>query len=558
MGERRYLDRENEGPVKQRYTHLSVAREPFLAKARKCAELTIPSLIPPEGNQNPAEFKTPYQSVGARGVNNLSAKLMLTLFPPNAPFFRLTVGQYELQKALREEVALPAIRGGMSMAEARQLMVEQEQTIHQELEKSLAAVERAAMREFELGGNRPTDSEALKHLIVAGSVLRFCPPNDKAKSRIYTLANHVVKRDPDGTVLEMITKEGVSPLSIPAETREACGIAMDDEAVNKRYDLFTRIQRMNDESGEYWAVDQELNGVTVPGSEGQYEIDECPWLALRWIKVDGEDYGRSHVEEYLGDLISLEGLSQALLEGAIAAARCLVMVNPNAASGTKLKDVARAKNGAVIPGKAEDVTFLRSDKYHDLRTPAEQIQKLTQDLGHAFLLTSAVQRDAERVTAQEVRLMAQELETALGGVYTTLAQEYQLPVVTNLIVSMQKRGSLPELPAAVKPVILTGMDALGRNSEYQRLVEWLNVIRALPQPEEVAMRIDYLGLMNRLSASLGVNTDGLLLPEEQVQAMKQQMAQAAQMQAVMQSLGPEALKAGTAMMQQKQLTQTGT
>ena len=113
---------------------------------------------------------------------------------------------------------------------------------------------------------------------------------------------------------------------------------------------------------------------------------------------------------------------------------------------------------------------------------------------------------------------------------------------------MQRRKILPELPAEVEPVILTGMEALGRNSEFQRLVEWLSVLRTLPQAEEVSMRIDYRGLMNRLSASVGVNTDGLLVPEEQVQAAKQQMQQLQQQQAMMQSLGPQAIRAGADLM----------
>ena len=546
MGQR--TEERDDGPVKQRYLRLSRTREPYLAKARKCAELTIPSLLPPEGGQAPAEFKTPYQSVGARGVNNLAAKLSMVLFPPNGSFFRLTVDQISLKKLLEGAAAETASQAGLVPEQAAAMLMEQEQKVNQELERSLAAVEQAAIREFELSGNRPTDSEAIKHLIVAGNVLRYCPPDLRTQPRIYTLANYVVKRDPDGTPLEMITREGVSPLSVAEDVREACGIVLDNDAADKSYDLYTHIRRDEDERGEFWRVSQELNGVVVPESEGEYEIDECPWIPLRWTKVDGEDYGRGHVEEYLGDLISLEGMTKALLDSAVASARTLVMVDPNAASGTRIKDVARAKNGSCIPGRADDVTFLRSDKYHDLRTPAEQVQKLTQDLGHAFLLFSSVQRDAERVTTQEIRLVAQELETALGGVYTTLGREYQKPVLLNLLASMQRRKILPELPAEVEPVILTGMEALGRNSEFQRLVEWLSVLRTLPQAEEVSMRIDYRGLMNRLSASVGVNTDGLLVPEEQVQAAKRQMQQLQQQQAMMQSLGPQAIRAGVDLM----------
>ena len=39
------------------------------------------------------QYPTPYQSVGSRGVTNLASKLMLALFPPQAPFFRLDVDE---------------------------------------------------------------------------------------------------------------------------------------------------------------------------------------------------------------------------------------------------------------------------------------------------------------------------------------------------------------------------------------------------------------------------------------------------------------------------------
>ena len=47
-------------------------------------------------------------------------------------------------------------------------------------------------------------------------------------------------------------------------------------------------------------------------------------------------------------------------------------------------------------------------------------------------------RSAERVTAEEVRYMAQELETALGGVYSILSQEFQYPFVNLLLGRMEQ------------------------------------------------------------------------------------------------------------------------
>jgi len=109
------------------------------------------------------------------------------------------------------------------------------------------------------------------------------------------------------------------------------------------------------------------------------------------------------------------------------------------------------------------VSTLQVQKGGDFRVALETMQMINDRLGAAFLLNSSVQRAAERVTAEEVRFMAQELETALGGVYSILSQEFQLPLINLLLNSLQKQGKMPKMPKdSVKPTVVTGIEALGR------------------------------------------------------------------------------------------------
>ena len=143
------------------------------------------------------------------------------------------------------------------------------------------------------------------------------------------------------------------------------------------------------------------------------------------IRVDNEDYGRGYVEEFLGDLKSLEGLSQSLVESAAASSKVVFLVRPNAV--TRKKDLSLSRNGDIITGTAEDVSVLQSQKQFDLQVVERMIAKLEERLSFAFLLhTAYTERQAERVTAQEIRYMAEQLETAMGGVYSLLSQEFQL------------------------------------------------------------------------------------------------------------------------------------
>src|SRR5690554_6542899 len=156
--------------LKSKWNKLDTLRSAVLKRARDCAALTIPGLLPPEGHDETTPLKTPHQSMGARGVNNLSAKLLLALLPPNSPFFRLVVDDFTLEQLTKQE--------GMRA----------------KVEEGLAAVERATMTEIETTNTRIVTGEALKHLIVTGNVLVYMPP--EGGMRLFRLNQYVVVRDP--------------------------------------------------------------------------------------------------------------------------------------------------------------------------------------------------------------------------------------------------------------------------------------------------------------------------------------------------------------------------
>ena len=146
----------------------------------------------------------------------------------------------------------------------------------------------------------------------------------------------------------------------------------------------------------------------------------------------------------VNDLQALESLSQAIVEGNLIMAKAVGLVNPN---GTTRADVlAKAKNGAIVAGNAADVEFLQVQKSNDFSVALQTMQMIERRLSFSFLLNEAVQRDAERVTAEEIRLMAEQLEQGLGGVYTVLAEELQLPLIRRIMFLMERDGELPPVP----------------------------------------------------------------------------------------------------------------
>ena len=86
------------GTAQGRYQSCMLDREVFLERARDSSELTLPTLIPPKSASNVTRYPTPYQGIGARGVNNLASKLLLALVPPNSPFFRMKIDDFVIKE----------------------------------------------------------------------------------------------------------------------------------------------------------------------------------------------------------------------------------------------------------------------------------------------------------------------------------------------------------------------------------------------------------------------------------------------------------------------------
>jgi len=492
----------HDSSIAKTYENMASDRDSFLSRARNCAELTIPTLMPPEGHTGSTQYVTPYQSVGARGVNNLASKLLMTLLPPNQSFFRLTIDDFDLTEL-----------GGDARGKA---------------EEALARIERSATQEVESKAIRVPTFEALKQLIVSGNVLVHMPP--KSGMKVFRLDRYVIQRDTMGNILKIIVKESIAYDALPKEVLEALmeNPEYQVDTNKKECDIYTCVKRV----GKKFEVHQEVHDIIIPSTKGSYTEDKLPWMALRFIAVDGNNYGRSFCEEIVGDLKSLEALTKAIVEGSAASSKLLFLVRPNGT--TKMRSIADAPNGGIISGDANDVTTLQANKFNDFRVAQETMQKITERLSFAFLLNSSVQRQAERVTAEEVRYMAQELETALGGIYSVLSQEFQVPLVNLLLGKMQKEGKMPKFPKdTLKPQIVTGLEALGRGQDLNKLSQFLQMLQPLGQ-EVIQSELNIGDYLDRLGASLGIDTQGLVKSDEQKQQEAQQQQEMMQQQQMMQ------------------------
>jgi len=487
-----------------RYARLASDRTIFLDTARDCAALSLPYLLTPTGVVNGQKLPTPWQSMGAKGVNVMASKLMLSLFPVNATFFKLQINDGKLSL----DPTLSA-------------------TVKSEIDLSLSKMERVVMQNIAESQDRVILHQAMKHVIVTGNVLIYMGSNGV---KLYPLDRYVVVRDGEGNPTEIVTVESIDRQFLPGEFQSEQARNVNDVADNTSAPS-TDVTVGEGEAAVYtwaklkdgqWRWRQEVDGKILPDSYGKAPKTTTPWLPLRFNVVDGEDYGRGRIEEFLGDLKSLEGLMQAMVEGSAAAAKVVFLVSP--AATVKPSTLAKAGNGAIIQGRAEDVTAVQVSKQADFSSAYQMIQSLTQRLSEAFLIMTV--RQSERTTAEEIRATQQELNEQLGGIYGNLTTELVRPYLQRKIFTLQRSKELPQLPKGIVfPTIIAGLEGIGRGQDRESLMMFLQTISQALGPEAMAQYIDPEEAVKRLAAAQGIDTLKLVKTADQRQQEKQQVQQ---------------------------------
>ena len=487
--------------AKSRYDNLSSDRSQFLTEAEDATKLTLPYLI--RGHEDYSkgmkQLKTPWQSVGAKGVVALASKLSLSLVPPQTSFFKLQVDESQLGEQFEPQ-------------------------IKSELDLSFAKIERTILDAIAASDDRVVIHQALQHLVVGGNALIFM---GKEGLKLYPLNRYVIERDGNGDVIEIITKERIHKDLIPNYYDIVPKkMISDEEEEEEECDVYTHCKRDNNR----FIWHQEVHDKRIPGTNGKSPIDSTPWLPLRFNTVDGEAYGRGRVGQFIGDLKSLEALSQAIVEGSAAAAKVVFTVSPS--STTKPQTLAAAGNGAIVQGRPDDIGVIQVGKTADFATALQHMQTLEKRLNEAFLILSV--RQSERTTAEEVRMTQMELEQQLGGLFGLLTVEFLVPYLNRKLSVFQKTGEIPRIPKGiVKPIIVAGINSLGRGQDIQALGGFLQTIAATMGPDAIAEYINSDELIRRLAAAQGIDVLNLVKSSEDRENEKQQqLAQEAEIEAI--------------------------
>lgn len=473
-----------------RFTSLDNKRSTRKSRLEHYSGLTLPYLMPPEAHQDGEyELRTDHHSIGAQAVNHLANKVVIGLFQPGFPFFKLELAEKETQ-ALAQSGVTPDI-----------------------IEQSLSIGERNATKQLAKGQIRPQLFEAVKQLIVLGNAL---PVFHKQDFELINFRDYVIKRSRDGSVLEMVVRNCTTFGELESEAREELaktGAYNDPETKVTHYYWILR-----NSSGKYnvtqW-IDKTKLSSSFDSTYSSYSA--LPWQPQAWVLPAGWDYGVGLVEEYVGDLTAITEYAESLSDGAAIASVWRFLVDPS--SQVRPEDITEGENGDALPGTQSAISILQAEVGNNMSTVQVIQQDVIQRFSRGFLLMSSVTRDAERVTAQEIRTLANELETGLGGVYSRLAVSFQSPLAYYLL----RNAKVDIQGTKIEPVILTGFDALSRAAELERVQLFLqDVANITSLPPQIQDWLKIGPILRSLAANRHLTADDYVNNQEQVQQAQQQ------------------------------------
>lgn len=477
------------------WSRMEGIKQALMTRVERYAALTHPKVCLPSGFQVESMDQThDYQSLGAQATNHVVNKLMVAMFAPSRPFFRVSEGKKTKQQAADAGIDTTAL-----------------QTI-------LASMEREGSRMLDKLAQRPKLYQAARHLVITGNALMVLDPGN---IRVMGLRYFCVKRTHDGKVHTLAIKETMCFNELDPKVQALW---------SNRYAALDKVShyRIIKKIPTGYMMEQYVEDTKLPKEFSmRWSEAKMPYRVLTWDLADESDYGTGLVEEYAGDFEALSVLSESIVTGAVVGTEFRWVANPNGM--TSIEDFRNSVNGDTIPGNAKDIGAISPPVADGVKIAQAVAQEYIQRISRGFLMGSAVTRQAERVTAEEVRMTAMELESAFGGTYSSLAPSMQEPVALWMLAN----ADTPIAGTDLSIVIVTGLDALSRNGDLENLKQGLATLASFAQaPPEFIQRIRWDALADFVGQGVGIDLKQFIMSSEEFTQVQQQMMAQQQAQEV--------------------------
>lgn len=504
-----------------RWSSEDSARQLILDRARMCAALTLPEVLPREGQSKESRLPDNFQSLGATGVTTLVGKLMMVLYPPDMRWIEMAPAA-----RLLHDKSIPDEQKQLWLGELFIDAILVQKSIE---EASGTAYSRSG------GDFRSNKQGSLTQLVVTGDSLEFM--DDDLNIRWFRRDMYTTERDSAGWVVSHMTNEKIDPLTQTDDVLNECNLdksdLTDQSFADRVKPLITRVEWQP--FSRTWVIQQELNEVVF----NEFEREFSPYFCTAARLVCGENYGRGPVEAKLGDLWSYDYFNQCMLDWAGICSKMIPAID----YGSPLQEEELAQRSGrpirarVLDGQIVDVGFLKVDKAQDFGVVYQVMEAKRMDLARAMLIESEITPQQDRVTATQIMRLARELDGQVGGTLASISGQQQRAMVDFAMHTLRKKKVLRDYDSKLVDVtVATGLATLSRENKLNRLTQAYSIVAQLG-PDVLAV-IDRATLARSIFRQAGVDEPGIVKTDEQ---MKREAEQAIAQQTQL-ALGEEGAK----------------
>ena len=450
------------------WSDMETEKGDLITRAEAYARWTLPSVCPP-GNTESVEQEKGSVDVGAEVDNHLSNRIVDLLFPVSRPFFTLATtpeADLELYKELDKD---------------------QSSQFYEQVTETTSRLEKIAIRTLDLTHYRPVAVMAAKGMVITGNALIRRMPSGKRIE--YGIKRFGVRRNIEGEEYEVIMHDMKRLDHFSEKEQVAIKTPRKNQSLKDSDEVILLTHYLKQTDGR-WQVMQEANGVTV-GKKRMVAAKDYDLIVLAWDLHSGENYGRGLVEQNASLFHRYDVTNEAVTELMAILCDLKFLVRPGSTLAMEVGNLARSQRGSYHVGAEGDITVPQVGKFADLQTMINRLDTWEQRLRSIFLMSSV--RDAERVTAEEIRMIAAELESSFGGLYSRLAVVWQEAEAKYAMRDPHMKKLLSELDDIFEVVITTGVESLSREGVLDNLRLAIADLQMLDSvPEEVRAEISPL------------------------------------------------------------------
>ena len=206
------------------------------------------------------------------------------------------------------------------------------------------------------------------------------------------------------------------------------------------------------------------------------------------------------------------------------------MIDP--AAGVDVDDMANAETGEYVTGKVNaqgnGVVAHEGGNAQKLAAVQSDMENLVQQLSVAFMYTGNT-RDAERVTAEEIRANISEANQTLGGVYANISEVLHVHLAHILTIEEEPK-LLPVLNVqGISLDVSVGIASLNRQANVEKLQYLANGLGLVLQTlTQASPRFNPDLIIDMMCQGYGIDREALSYTAEQLQALQEQQDQSAQ------------------------------